>query len=288
VLTGIHHARSPWHRSILGLYCEVKHARFASPRAARFGKKNERKEPPYTHMSEVSSAIRKLQGGLIVSCQAPPGSPLGHPAFIRALALAAEREGAVGVRVDGAPNIRAVRKAGQLPIIGIEKLRSPGSPVYITPTLESFERVCRAGAAIVALDCTQRRRPHGQSLGAILRAAKLKMNHAAILADVSSLEEGIVAAELGADLIATTLYGYTGASLSSEAPAFRLLTDLVRKVRRPIILEGRVYNPDQLRRAFDLGAYAVVVGTAITNAEWLTRRFVEATPRAGALRGRRP
>lgn len=221
--------------------------------------------------------ISQLRNGLIASCQAPESSPLKRSSLIAALALAAEGQGAVGVRVDGNRDIRAVAKAVAIPIIGIEKRHSDESSVYITPTLDALRRVCRAGAEIVALDATARRRPKGQSLAEIIAAARGEFK-IPIMADVATLTDGLRAAEFGADLIATTLHGYTEDTRGSESPAFGLLRSLVRKTRLPVILEGRVRTPEQLRRAFDLGAYAVVVGTAITGVEWLVRRFVEATP----------
>lgn len=221
---------------------------------------------------------RKLKGGLIVSCQEPPVSPLSRPEIIAAMALTAEQQGALGTRIDGPENIQAVRQATRIPVIGIEKTRVEGSPVYITPTWECFQRVSRAGAGIVALDATARRRPRNESLEAIMQKAKKKLK-AVIMADVATLSEGMRAAELGADLIATTLCGYTRETRHCTGPAFQLLEDLVGHVKLPIVLEGRVRNPEDLRRAFDLGAYAVVVGTAITHVAWLTRNFVEATPR---------
>ena len=237
-------------------------------------------------MSEtgIATAVRKLKNGLIVSCQASEFSPLNRRSVIAALALVAEQQGAVGVRIDGASNIRAVRKATSLPIIGIEKRRLPGCSVYITPTLAAVRRAAQAGADIVALDCTNRRRPQGELLGEIVGRAKLELN-VPLMADVATLDEGIAAADLGVDIISTTLHGYTESTPNHRGPAFRLLRDLARRTRLPVVLEGRVHRPAELRRAFDLGAYAVVVGTAITNPEWLTRRFVEATPGA---RHRRP
>jgi N-acylglucosamine-6-phosphate 2-epimerase len=138
-------------------------------------------------------------------------------------------------------------------------------------------RVCRAGAGIVALDATQRRRRKGQSLAEILARMRHEVR-VAVMADIASFDEGLRAAELGVDVIATTLHGYTGTSQTGQTPAFGLLKKLVQNTRVPVILEGRVRTPDHLKRAFDLGAYAVVVGTAITGMEWLVRRFVEATP----------
>jgi putative N-acetylmannosamine-6-phosphate epimerase len=227
----------------------------------------------------IATSVHKLKNGLIVSCQASEFSPLNRPSLIAALALVAEQQGAVGVRVDGASNIRAVRKVTGLPIIGIEKRRLPECSVYITPTFAAVRRVAQAGADIIALDCTNRRRPQGELLREIVERAKLELK-VPLMADVATLDEGIVAADLGVDIVATTLHGYTESTPNHRGPAFRLLRGLARRTQLPVVLEGRVHRPKELRHAFDLGAYAVVVGTAITNPEWLTRRFVEVTPGA--------
>jgi len=229
--------------------------------------------------SGAPSAIRNLKHGLIVSCQASESSPLNRVSLIAALALIAEEEGAVGVRIDGSSNIRAVRKATSLPIVGIEKRRVPECPVYITPTFAALHRVSQAGADIVALDCTTRPRPEGELLDEILGRARHELR-VPLMADVATLDEGLAAADLGVDLISTTLHGYTESTRNHCRPAFNLLRNLAGKTGLPVVLEGRVHTPDELRRAFDLGAYAVVVGTAITNPGWLTRKFVEATPGA--------
>ncbi|MGH9328125.1 MAG: N-acetylmannosamine-6-phosphate 2-epimerase [Terriglobia bacterium] len=221
--------------------------------------------------------IRKLKGGLIVSCQEPPASPLSRPEIIAALALTAEQQGALGTRINGPENIRGVRAATSVPVIGIEKARVRGSPVYITPAWKYVERVFKAGAQIIALDATDRRRPKGEALDALMRRTKALT--VPVMADVATLDDGLRAVDLGADVIATTLCGYTRETRHCVGPAFRLLEDLVRRVRVPIVLEGRVRTPEDLRRAFDSGAYAVVVGTAITHVAWLTRNFAEATPR---------
>src|SRR5215831_17701559 len=146
--------------------------------------------------------ITALHKGLIVSCQAPEGSPLNRPQVIAALSLAAERSGAAAVRINGATNIREVRRRVRVPIIGIEKLHVAGTPVYITPTFASLRRVLNSGAEIAALDGTARRRPDGQSLAQIIRRAKGELG-ATLMADVATAEEGLAVAELGVDLVAT-------------------------------------------------------------------------------------
>lgn len=223
------------------------------------------------------SPIQSLRNGLIVSCQPRANSTLNHPRFVAALAAAAEEGGAVAVRINGVRNIRAVRQAVQIPIVGIEKMNFPDCPVYITPTIESVRRVHCAGVNLIAIDATERLRPHNQSLADIINASKTELK-AVIMADIATLQQGLEAARFGVDLVSTTLYGYTEGTQHCQGPAFTLLRDLVREVGIPVILEGRVHEPDQVRKAFDLGAHAVVVGTAITDFEWLTRRFIEACP----------
>jgi N-acylglucosamine-6-phosphate 2-epimerase len=231
----------------------------------------------------VGSVARKgpvgaLFGGLVVSCQAPEDSPLNRPDIISALAQVAEEQGAVGVRINGEANIRATRKKLRIPIIGIEKVRSLNSPVYITPTFESLWRTAKAGPDIVAVDFTERVRPDGQSLEDIVNRARNELG-IPIMADVATLDQGLHAHELGASLIGTTLYGYTEETSHLHGPAFGLLRNLVRRVRTPVILEGGIRSPEDVRRAFSLGAHAVVVGRVITNLEWLVHYFVEACPR---------
>lgn len=227
-----------------------------------------------------NSTLSQLKNGLIVSCQPGIGSALDRPQFVAAMASVAEEQGAVGLRIRATRNIRAVRRAVQVPIIGIEKINDPGSAVYITPTLQSVLRVYRAGAQIIALDGTERPRPNGQSLAEIIKAARSSLD-ALIMADVATLQQGIEAARLGVDMVGTTLYGYTEETKHCTGPGFDLARDLVREIEIPVIMEGRLHHPDDVRRAFDLGVYAVVVGTAITDIEWKVRRFIEACPNDG-------
>ena len=198
----------------------------------------------------------------------------------------AEEQGAVAVRIRGARDIRAVRRAVRIPVLGIEKINDPSSEVYITPTLESVRRVYRAGAQIIAMDATERPRPCNQSLAAIISAAKSTLD-ALFVADVATFRQGVEAARLGFDMLATTLCGYTEDTRHLKGPAFDLARRLVREVDIPVILEGRMREPQDIRRAFELGVHAVVVGTAITDFEWLARRLIEACPKAAAKDRRR-
>jgi putative N-acetylmannosamine-6-phosphate epimerase len=195
-----------------------------------------------------------------------------------AFARAAEMAGAVGLRINGPADIRAVRLAVSLPIIGIYKQRSDRWPVYITPTIAAARRVVQVGADIVALDATHRPRKGGMSPEDLIASIKAELG-CPVMADIDSVEEGIAAARAGADLIATTLAGYTAARPRTDGPDLTLVRDLVACVDVPVVCEGRIRHPGDVAAAFAAGAFAVVVGTAITNPIAITQTFARATPR---------
>lgn len=220
----------------------------------------------------------RWRGGLIVSCQAPAGSPLDRPDFLSALSRTAELNGAAGVRIDQPQNIAAVRASVSLPVIGIRKrLRDDSYGVYITPTLADARLVHEAGADVVAIDATLRPRPDGATVDRLIRQIRGDLG-ALVMADVATLDEGLAATEAGADFIATTLAGYTHGANPTDGPDLQLLERLVAAVTTPVLCEGRIRHPDDVRRAFESGAFAVVVGNAITGVDTLVRRFVAATP----------
>lgn len=224
-------------------------------------------------MPTLPEKIERLRGGLIVSCQAPKGSPLNDPRIISALALTAEQNGAVGVRINGPEHIAAVRRLVSVPVIGIEKVDSDESEVYITPTFAVAQRIAASGADIIALDATRRPRPQGEQLETLIRRVREELR-LPVMADVSTLEEGMYAADCGADLVATTLCGYTDETAHLRPPDFALIERLAQKLSAPVICEGGVTAPEQARRALDCGAFAVVVGAAITAVNRLVRAFV--------------
>lgn len=226
----------------------------------------------------LTDLLESLRGGLIVSCQAPVGSPLNDPYIISALALTAELHGAVGVRVKHAEQIAATRARVRVPVIGLDKVDFPDSPVYITPTFAIAERLALSGADIIALDATRRPRPHGETLETLLRRVRDELRKP-VMADVATLEEGLYAADCGAEIVATTLCGYTEESAGTPLPAFKLLETLAQRVNVPVICEGGVATPEDVRRAFACGAFAVVVGTAITGVDKLLPPFVAAAAR---------
>lgn len=228
------------------------------------------------------NAVDCLRGGLIVSCQAPAGSPLDRPEIIAALAAAAERGGAVGVRINGPDNIRVVRATVRIPIIGIYKRHDPGSEVYITPDQEAARAVAEAGADIIALDATARRPGGYAAVADLIRAVRGELGRS-VMADIAALEDGRAAAAAGAELLATTLFGYTADTRDAALPGLAILARLTAELPVPVICEGGIQSPEQVAAAFAAGAFAVVVGTAITGIEALVRQFAAATPSAAGL-----
>jgi N-acylglucosamine-6-phosphate 2-epimerase len=233
---------------------------------------------------EKNDAIKRMGGTLLVSCQAAEGEPLCDPSHIKALALSAIMGGAGGLRLEGKDNIAAVRSATKLPIVGLAKSSSvPESAriksVYITATFAEAEAIAKAGSDIIAIDATGRPRPDGLTLPDLIAKIHKELGKP-VMADISTLLEGQNAVAAGADLVSTTLYGYTEETkLPGDAPpAAELLRALVKSIAVPVILEGRVWQPEEVRRAFVDGAYAVVVGSAITRPQLITERFVRAIP----------
>jgi N-acylglucosamine-6-phosphate 2-epimerase len=222
------------------------------------------------------SLLESLRGGLIVSVQAWRGSALDDPHVIAAMAQAAQEGGAVAVRVQGVEHLRAVRARVALPVIGLIKREYPGFDPYITPTLDEVDAVLATGAEIVAFDATPRRRPDGADLAAVVRAVHAAGRFA--LADCAAVEDAFAAREAGADAVATTLCGYTAETKGVPLPALDLVRELVRR-EGFTICEGGIRSPRDVRAALDAGADAVVVGTAITNVDWLVREFAGSADR---------
>jgi N-acylglucosamine-6-phosphate 2-epimerase len=194
--------------------------------------------------------------------------------MIAALAQCAERGGAAAVRVDGPDDVAAVRKSVTIPIVGIYKIRGP-SPVYITPTFEAGRTVAEAGAEIVAVQATQDRASTPDRLEEVIARLQRECG-VLVMADISTLQEGVDAADAGADLVATTMSGYTAYSQKMDGPDLDLVNALARRVSIPVVAEGRIRTPEEAARAIRAGAWAVVVGRAITMPEAITEGFVRA------------
>ena len=220
--------------------------------------------------------INKIKGGLIVSCQALEDEPLYSSFIMSKMALAAEEGGAVGIRANSVVDIAEIQKSTALPIIGLIKKDYADSEVYITPTEAEVDALVLVGADIIAMDATNRPRPNGESLDAFFKRIKEKYPNKLFMADCSTYEEGIHTSELGFDIVSTTLSGYTKETKGRLLPDFDMLKKLVDSLDIPVIAEGGIWEPAQLKQAFDLGCHSAVVGSAITRPRDITRHFIAA------------
>jgi N-acylglucosamine-6-phosphate 2-epimerase len=219
------------------------------------------------------AALDRLRKGLIVSCQAAPGSPLANRGLMSYMAEAAEAGGAVAIRAEGLRDISEIKKAVSIPIIGLIKLKSENTPVVITPLLEHVYQLMEAGADLIAVDATLRKRVDG-TLGNDF-VAQAKAVGAKILADIDDLESAIAAEKSGAVAVITTLSGYTNGPVP-ELPDLDLVKACSSHCAVPVIAEGRFNSPELVSQAFDAGAWSVCVGSAITDPWLSTKRFIKA------------
>ncbi|UBV44920.1 N-acetylmannosamine-6-phosphate 2-epimerase (plasmid) [Deinococcus taeanensis] len=215
--------------------------------------------------------LEQLRGQLVVSCQANPDSPLRDSFIISRLALAAAHGGAAGLRIQGFADVQAVRAVTSLPLIGLTKTDRDDTEVYITPTADEAVRLARLGCEIVALDATNRPRP--EPLGGMIAA--VHGAGALVMADISTLAEAEAAFEAGADVVSTTMSGYTRYSRQLPGPDWTLMEEL-RGAGLPFVAEGRLNTPQDAAAAVRCGALFVVVGSAITRPDVITRWFAEA------------
>lgn len=225
----------------------------------------------------MNEIIEKLRKKVIISCQAASGEPFYDINCFMAMVRSAISGGASGLRLAGDRDIKEVKNFFDIPVIGITKPdplpENWKSVVYITPTFDDAKRLKDAGANIIAVDGTSRKRPK-ENLTELIYKIRNDLN-TPVMADISTLEEGLMCGLLGADIISTTLSGYTEETLDKDngKPDFELLEKLVRVVNCPVILEGRLWNPEEVKEAFRLGAWAVVIGSAVTRPQLITRRF---------------
>lgn len=228
-------------------------------------------------MDRMKAIIEKIKHNIIVSVQSSRAEALYEEGCMLAMMDSVVKGGACALRLAGTRDIENAKKHFNVPIIGITK-PDPLPPnwkdlVYITPCLEDTTRLIHAGADVIAFDGTSRPRPKeglSEIISAIKDAGKVSM------ADISTIDEGVNCADLGVDIVSTTLSGYTTYTLdkNQDEPDFELLKELVKNLNCPIILEGRIWEPHQVRKAFELGAHSVVIGSAITRPQLITERFI--------------
>lgn len=216
--------------------------------------------------------IKQLKGSVMVSCQAREGEPFNAPHFIAEFARSAELAGAKALRINGGENIRTVKRLVHLPIIGIRKRVVEGYSVFITPELQDVQEVIDAGAEMVALDGTNRPRPGRHDLKQLIDYCHAR--GVFVLADIATEADAQYAYEQGADMLATTLAGYTEDSKDRDLPDFELL-QAISALPIPVLLEGGIVEPDHVTQAFEHGAFAVIVGKAITMPHFIAKRFIE-------------
>ncbi len=227
---------------------------------------------------QTNEKIMRLQGKLIVSCQALPDEPL-HSSFIMGrMALAAKQGGAFGIRANTKEDILEIQSQVNLPIIGIVKRDYADSSVYITPTLKEVEELMEVQPEIIALDATGRLRPGQTELSDFFFRLKEAYPDQLWMADCSTVEEALFADQLGFDFIGTTMVGYTPQSqgMKIEADDFYILRQIVEHASHPVIAEGNIDTPAKAKRVIELGAFCVVVGSVITRPQLVTRAFAQA------------
>lgn len=222
--------------------------------------------------------LEKVKNSLIVSCQALPDEPL-HSSFIMSkMALAAKEGGAAGIRANTKEDILEIKREVDLPVIGIVKRDYPDSSVFITATFKEIDELLESGCEMIALDATARTRPGKIELSELVNYIRKQNNAIEIMADIATVEDAKTANHLGFDCISTTLHGYTEETAMEKLyhNDFQFLKDILAAVQVPVIAEGNVISPDMFKRCLEIGAYASVVGGAITRPKEITKRFVEA------------
>lgn len=220
--------------------------------------------------------LEALKGGLIVSCQALADEPLHSSYIMSRMAYAAYEGGAAGIRANTVEDITEIKKSVDLPIIGIIKQVYSDSDVYITPTMDEVDALVKCGTDIIAVDTTDRPRPNGVSFKDFFTEVRKKYPNQLFMADTSCFEEGKLARELGIDIVGTTMSGYTPYTAGRSLPDFELMERYVTELDCPVIAEGGIWTPEQLKTALSVGVHCAVIGTAITRPRDITKRFVSA------------
>ena len=225
-------------------------------------------------LKPMSLVLDRLKDGLVVSCQAAPGDPLEDTDTIRRIARSVVAAGAAGLRVNSPEHVAAIRKDTTLPIIGIQKRHTNGA-THITPDFASAAALAAAGASIIALDCTERTWPDGEPWRNLIERIHRELR-LPVMADIATLEEALAAAVAGADMVGTTLNGYTDRTSNNHSFNWSLLADMVSQIHVPVVAEGHISSPEEASRAVSVGAWCVIVGSAITRPATIAASFIDA------------
>lgn len=228
--------------------------------------------------SDLPPALAQLRGKLIVSVQAPTGHPLRGVNTIRALAQAALLGGAAALRINSPENVAAIRPHTRVPIIALDKTEGGPRP-FITTSVAQAQALADAGADLIAAEFSAQAATDRPEFIAELKSR----TGLPVMADVSTLDEGLRAWQAGADLVGTTLSGYTPQSPQSPEPDLDLVSALHQAGVRTVA-EGRISTPQLAAQALQRGAFAVVVGGAITDPAQITRRFADAAAQVTSQR----
>lgn len=215
---------------------------------------------------------------MIISCQALPGEPLyvEEKSMMYLMARAAKQAGTPCIRTNSIRDVIAIKEETKLPVIGLIKQSYEGYDSYITPTMKEIDALMDAEADVIALDCTMRKRGDGTTVEEYLGQIRAKYPDAVLMADISTYEEGVQAWKCGVDLVSTTMSGYTDYSPKVDGPDYELVKHLVSAIAIPVIAEGKIHTPQQAKEMLDAGAYAIVVGGAITRPLEIATRFMNA------------
>ena len=218
-----------------------------------------------------------IKGSIVISCQATPGEPLYDKdrSLMPYMARAAKLAGAKMIRTSSARDIAGIKEETGLPVIGLIKREYPGYTGRITMTMREVDECMEVFSDIVSIDCTNCERGDGLTPPEFLHQVRAKYPNIIIMADCATLEEAVAAWEAGADLVGSTMNGYTPQTSSCKGePNYELVRQMVETLPCPVIAEGRVHTPEQARKMLDIGAWAVVVGGAITRPLEIAARFM--------------
>jgi N-acylglucosamine-6-phosphate 2-epimerase len=223
---------------------------------------------------KLADFISRVKGELIVSCQATPQEALFGSDIMAKMAISAIRGGAKGIRANTPVDVKAIRAVVDVPVIGLYKVVFPGTPVIITATIAHALAIAEAGADVIAIDATFRLHPEDEVPELIRKIHE--QTDCLVMADISSFEEAEAAMITGADVVSTTLSGYTDYTPKLDGPDLNLVREIASKLTVPVFAEGRYHCPDEVAKALEYGATCVIVGGAVTRPKEITERFVRA------------